>query len=375
MTKFKWNLYELRNNLNYMEKIYNEETDETNKEFISVYIDMYREMINLAIINNNNENDLLNDELVFKDTSDLINEQINSYKNNSLEILNIVLQSFLELKKVCSGITNLTDERILCTNNELINVTNDFNNKMLPNSIKDKFIIDNHNQNIHISYTEQNNIYSGLTLFDPILRKKYIYISRNNSLIDLVTLPHELFHYVFNDYDATIVSNYNTYYTTEIEGCFANILFGDYFYKNSSYNNNYFNEYFLEVFHSEISELVIRNSFLDSIRDNKKIRMNKLNKTLNYWDLFSFNDEDEIKDYLSNPLEVGIKYALGYLVGVDLFYIYQNDPEFAFYLLKNLKYIRCENDVINLLRRNHITFMDDNYKNLKDYVKKIERQN
>ena len=76
---------------------------------------------------------------------------------------------------------------------------------------------------------------------------------------------------------------------------------------------------------------------------------------------------------MDNPLEVNLKYSLGYLVAIDLYYIYKRDPELAFYLLKNLKFIKQENDIASMLRRNHITFMDDGYENLKKYIKEIER--
>ena len=103
--------------------------------------------------------------------------------------------------------------------------------------------------------------------------------------------------------------------------------------------------------------------------------MNKLNKQLNYFQIDTINEEADIIDYLTTPLDVNIKYALSYLVAIDLYYIYLKDPEFAFYLLKNIRFIKQENDLFSLFRRNHITFMDDNYLNFKKYVKKIERQN
>lgn len=102
--------------------------------------------------------------------------------------------------------------------------------------------------------------------------------------------------------------------------------------------------------------------------------MHKFNKSLEYWGLVPFVDKEEILDYLVDPLDINIKYILGYLIGIDLYYIYEKDPEFAFYLLKNTRYMKCEDDVIGLLRRNHITFMDDEFENLKKYIKKIERQ-
>ena len=38
-----------------------------------------------------------------------------------------------------------------------------------------------------------------------------------------------------------------------------------------------------------------------------------------------------------------------------------------------IRYAKEEQNVIQLLRRNHITFMDDDYQNLKDHVKQVKK--
>lgn len=374
MFKYKWDLYELKNNIEVLQKLYENETNKDNKSVILEYIEMYQYML-MLVSKSKVGNKILNDDLEYEDIDSLIDEQIFSYQNNDLNIVNMVLQSYLPFKDVYFTNYSLNNIPLIATNQDLVDVTNDFFKKMLPNSLIKEFqegIKNNHS--IQFSYTKKNDNYSGVTLFDSVLKKKYIYISRTNMLVDLVVLPHEAFHYFLNDYDVYIMTKYNMYYTTEIEGGFANILFGDYFYNYSSENKNYFNQYFLEVFHDGISQLVVKNSFLDAIKDNQKLRMNKFNKTLSIFDLMPFTDTQEILEYFTDPLEINIKYTLGYLAAIDLYYIYQKDPELAFYLLKNIKFIKQEHDVINALRRNHITFMDDGYENLKKYVKKIERQ-
>jgi len=376
MKKYKWDLYRIRNNIEILQNLYNNETDAEKQIIISEFIEMYKNMISLISKNKSSNNELLNDCLSYDSMIDLIEEQINSYQINDINIINMILKSYLPFREVYNGDYILKNPTIISTNEDLVNVANDFFIKMTPNNISKKFIelIENNSNSINFSYTKRNDNYAGITLFDSILNKKYIYISKTNKLIDLVTLPHEAFHYLFNDNNVYLVNDYNTYYTTEIEGGFANILFGDYFYNNSIENKNFFNQYFLEVYHSGISEIVIKNSFLDSIKNNKKIRMNKFNKTLDVFELIPFTDEIELVEYMDNPLEINLKYSLGYLVAIDLYYIYKKDPELAFYLLKNLKFIKQENNITSMLRRNHITFMDDGYENLKKYIKKIERQ-
>lgn len=371
--KYQWNLYDLINNINILTDYYENTDDIESKQLTMEYIEMYRSMISLIIKKQNGTNNLLNDSIEYNNMDNLIQEQILSYQENDIDTLNTVLQSYLPFREVYAPNYILNEIPIIATNEDLITITKDFYRKMVPNHIYLDFekALENKN-NIHFSYAKTNDNYAGLTVIDPLLRKKYIYISRVNQLLDLVNLPHESFHYLFNDFDAYLSTAYNMYYTTEIEGSFANILFGDYFYQNAVEHKNYFHEYFLEVYHSGISELVVRNTFLKSLRNNKQLNMKKLNKHLEYWGLEPFTCKEELLDFITDPLEINIKYTLGYLVAIDLYYIYLEDPEFAFYLLKNLKFIKCENDIHGLFRRNHITFMDDGYSNFKRYIKKIE---
>ena len=376
MARYGWNLYELRSRLLFLKNIYDAEKDEGKREVIFSSIQEYQKMINMAIKRTSDNHSILNDNLEYQDFNSLIQEQIISYQTNDSSIINTVLQSYLPFKESYTSQFDLDNIYIVSTNDQLMTISDEFISKMIPASVrKSIFDIDGFKKNIQFSYSKYNDCYSGMTIFEPIFDEKYIYISRTNMLIDLVTLPHELFHYVFNDSDVGEMNDYNMYYTCEIEGGFANILFSDYFYNNAYQYNNYFSGYFLEVFHSGISEMVVRNAFVSSVRKNGNFRMNKFNKELSWWGIIPFTDKDEIVDYLVDPLDKNLKYTLGYLVGIDLYYIYQRDPEFAFYLLKNIRYMRHENDVLGLLRKNHITFMDDGYENLKKYVKKIERQN
>lgn len=253
-------------------------------------------------------------------------------------------------------------------------MTKDFFNKMTPSYIEKDFLDILNNKNLHFDYSKENNGYSGVTLLDTILKNKYIYILRNNLLIDLVTLPHESFHSILLDYNHPISTKLNSYYTFEVEGNFANILFGDYFHKNYIYHKNFFNEYFIEIFNSNITSIIVRNSLLESVTEKNHFRINKFNKMISTYGIETFSDESQILDYMITPLDIDMKYSLGFLTAIDLYYIYQKDPDLAFYLLKNIRYITHEDDVLGLLRRNHITFMDDNYENLKKYVKKIESQ-
>lgn len=372
--KYKWDLNELRNNQKTLENLYNSVEDDLKKQEILAFINLYKSMIDLVIKKEKKENYLLNDDIEETNIKDLIENQIYEYQTTDISLLNSIIQSYIPFKSVHPIDFELREIPVITTNEEIITITKDFFHKMTPPYIEKNFLSILNSKGIHFDYSKENNGYSGITLLDTILKNKYIYILRNNLLIDLVTLPHESFHNIMLDYKHDIATNFNTYYTFEIEGGFANILFGDYFYKNAIQHKNFFNEYFVEIFNSNLTSIVVRNSFLESVTEKNHFRLNKFNKMISTYGIETFSEESEILDFMITPLDIDMKYSLAFLTAIDLYYIYQKDPDLAFYLLKNIRYITHENDVLGLLRRNHITFMDDDYKNLKQYIKKIESQ-
>ena len=213
MSKYKWDLCELRNNIDTLKKLYEIENNENRKNLIIEYIEVYKNMINIFSENKNINNNLLDDSLQYDSINNLIEEQIISYNNNDLGVLNMVLQSYLPFREIYSSNYQLYEVPIFNTNEEVVELTNDFFIKMLPNNIIRDFkkLLMSKNM-INFNTVKRNSCYSGITVIDPILEKKYVYVSRINQLIDLVTLPHELFHCLFNDFNTHLVTNYNMYY-------------------------------------------------------------------------------------------------------------------------------------------------------------------
>lgn len=74
--------------------------------------------------------------------------------------------------------------------------------------------------------------------------KRNIFIIRETTQYWIV-LPHELFHYIFNDYNVDQIYDTELFYSTEFEGMFANLLVNDYL-KDSPDEYNFLNNYYLE---------------------------------------------------------------------------------------------------------------------------------
>lgn len=372
--RYQWDLSELNMKLEILKQCYQEEENEKLKEVIASFMSSYQEMLSLAVKKKNEKHSLLDDSIEFHNFHEFLMEYIQAYQDNDSTILNAILQSYLPFKKEYQSNTPLKEVKICSTNEEVIYITRDFIKKYIPTSFHQSFDFLFHSSQkenrLQLSYSPGIATYGGITYIDPFFKEKYIYVARKNNLLDLGITPHEALHYLITDFDDYKTENYNTYYLLEVEGSFANILFGDYFYNHSIEFKNYFNLYQLQTYESQICDLVIGNALLDSLTEKGRFRMNKFNKQLEVYDIIPFINKKEVMEYMTIPMDINMKYSLGFLTAIDLFYIYQKDPEFSFYLLKNIHFIKEENDVIGLLRRNHITFMDDGYENLKKHVKK-----
>ena len=71
-----------------------------------------------------------------------------------------------------------------------------------------------------------------------------------------------------------------------------------------------------------------------------------------------------------NPKNIA-KYALSYLVSLDLEKLYLKDPELAFHELEAIRH-NFSLSLKNLLINHHITFMEDYYTNLKEKLTTLQ---
>lgn len=365
---YRWNKKELLANQQfYINKL----KKDKNNEFYIDMINIYEDMINIK-----NNNNLLIDKNTNDNINDLIDDINDNYNDNMIPYINILLNSY---KHISNYINIPKDYNININNNDYVNICSDFFKRMTPKDINKKYqLIMNSNTNfLNINYYNKDYFkgadFQGSTIIDELLKKKYISIFRRKELYDLVLLPHELFHYIFNDYDTTTIVDYNTILLTEIEGSFANILFSEYFYHrrllNSKYDKEYFKNVFINQYSNNIINLVIRDNLIKSNNENKTFSLKRLNNVLDQKKIDIFKNIYELKHFIEIPEDIYITYSLSYLAALDLFYIYKKDQDKAFYLLQRIRNTIKENDLFKLFRDNNIKFMDNDYKNLKDYIK------
>lgn len=366
--RYNWDYKELSINHDLLQAMCDSLDDERIKHNIKTSMNLY---INMAKMVNKNGIKIFDDAYDDDNIVEMINGLVQAYDTNAARYLQPLLNSFF-ITRNYEYDTKKAYEPIKDTNDDLVYLTEDFFNTMTTPEIVDEFksILDKKNK-IQISYDRSNSNYAGLTLIDDVLKEKYIYMGRKNILLDITLLPHEAFHYIFINEDLGINPNYNTRYLAEVEGMFSNILFGKY-YKNITANNDtIFTDYNNAIFQEHIEDLVVKQAILNALNDKKKIRLNKLNKFLERVssNIDQFVDTNGLTSYLELPQDIVMTYALSNLIAIDLYYKYLEDREKAFYLLRCIKDCPPTNKVFKLLKENEITFMSDDYTNLKKYLK------
>lgn len=368
--KYNWNIHEIRNNIVTLNNMLKFEKEEEKRETILCQIETYKTMLNITVSKKYNglESDVK--KLTVFETVKSFFEGFEPEKEE--DIYELVADSYPIIRDFSCD--NITISTVICDNETLLYNTDIFLSKYLPSELYQRFLkFKKENPDyLHIQKDCGLNAYHGITFTDYVLLKKYVLALRNNTIQDLVTLPHEIFHTIFNDYNEETFFN-SLYYTHEIEGSFANFLVTDFYLKEMPDFGRELMAYFLYDYQENIKSLLYGIYYLASLTEKFHFRENKFHKLIASYQLPNITSEEQLKLCLSSNYAETINYSLAYLAGLDLYKIYINDPELAIYLLQNIRYAKEEQNVIQLLRRNHITFMNDGYQNLKDHVKQIKK--
>lgn len=373
--RYTWDLNKLINNKKRLEDILKNKDKYAYSEIeVKTTLELYNQL--LPFLHKSNF-DILDESIENEDIISILCEANEFYTPENQRILNVLMPALLPIKDIRKklDLNNIGDFPKTGDNNEefkaaILYFFNEMTSKDIFKKVEEALNPNNHI--IHFFNDKNDSRYPAITVLDYINKTKIIGVQRSNTCIDYESMIHELFHYIFCD-----INNYSAINThpilAEIEGRFGDILFSYYFKQKTSnidgIDNELFNRKQLAQFDNEIRELVIVNFARLAVTDNGKFRFNKLNKAIDGLNMPVFTNSEGLYDYINTPIKENTTYALAYLTAIDLFYIYLRDKEYAFYLLKNIKSSYSERNILSLLYRNDITFMVDNYENLKKYIK------
>lgn len=212
----------------------------------------------------------------------------------------------------------------------------------------------------------------GLTFVDTEKHIPYGLVARENTVHDIVTLGHELFHMVVRRNEAPFFLDSTKTIYTETEGYFATMLFGDLLIEEQYPKGDIFflNSYDLKSVADSINDIFVTVTALDTINNDGKINFNALRNLLMKYNITNPINKKNFKGYLSNFFNDDANDAFSYLVALDLYYLYKKDPEKSLYNVLKIPDLEGQN-IEKDLESINVTFFEDGYQNLDSHCKQL----
>ena len=190
-----------------------------------------------------------------------------------------------------------------------------------------------------------SHFYSGHTYVSPTTDDCFIEVQRKGTISDAVIATHEYGHgidYFINPYEEK-PECYNVY--SEVSSIFFELIAMDYWEQFNEFKQDIENE--RKLFYASLIDDagILRDKFYittelqdlmnTSYYDNLKFRefYTLLRKQLEF-------TRQEMKICLKNPANSLMPYTLSSLIALELYHIYQTDPDFAFYLYRKFNHLK-----------------------------------
>lgn len=295
-------------------------------------------------------------------------EVYKSYMEVPLKIRETIIKSINSFSHMKAYYEETKIPKTSLTIEDLFSMSNDFFN-WIPNKNYASLIK---------QYTEKQNHYFQIVDYEKecygnffcIYYPTYIpffQISKTNTLNDFLTINHELAHGLFFNFD---IQNKTSLYIKEVEGIyfdFLSILFLKE-QKIASLKTLYLlaKNIFLSNYES------IMNSFItyEAIKAKKEQQTiyETIIKKLMEKEIISTLTEIELSKILNSNIEENFRYALSFLIALDL--INMENIDLSFYNFEKIR-ITKERNVFKNLKEHQITFMNDHYENLNTCIQKL----
>lgn len=218
--------------------------------------------------------------------------------------------------------------------------------------------------------------YNGLTYYLPYTKDFYVNIWKNNTFLDRVVLPHELFH-VYHFYKTNcrqVIIGQSNSYIQEVDGCFSNLLVTDYLRQMG--NNeaarqidlwfllNYFEQILDIITGVSLSYGALNYAFYSFCTAERKFE--------EFGIKCPYDTKDEAFAALIEPDSL-INNSLSYLVALELKEIYKQDKNEAIKLLERIKDFHDPSKrTLSYLNSLGIDPMKDDYKVLKKNITRLK---
>lgn len=326
MNKYRWNIKDIRNQMNMDLKnpniLNNQDLLSSTKAFYETLFSAY---------------DINRTVSCYTDYDDESYEY--KFPNLNSDALVLLKNKLGKINNIDVIDTNYYKLAIKLSNDDIISIAEEIiaqiPSKEILNEFKKLFYSSNQTNIVFNKYNI--NPIHGICTVDFNNNIPYIAIFRNNSVIDILCIIHEFFHSYIRKYENSNFNKSPSNIYCESEGYFANFI-TDYLSK--------------KIFKEDLFSQTIYCDFNNFVVTAKTIMSNYI-------------DDNEKGELVSD--------AFSYLVGLDLFSIYEKDPEKALFYLKKISSL-TGNNIEKELLNNEMTFINDEFKNIKRIMKKLKWQ-
>ncbi len=212
----------------------------------------------------------------------------------------------------------------------------------------------------------------GTCYMDTLLPHPFAIIYRNQTILEFNTLGHELGH-LYKEQFLTTQKEENPYFL-ELEGYFIELIMND-FAQSYGYSKE-------DTLKEIQNRLHIVNNFIQDLNVQYYaskfakykpyyLSIPKLKKELEKQNIPIFINKSNVIGYIDSELDESIMMIHSFFGALDLYNLYRQDPEKAFYLLKR-SFTLPTQPLQAYLKNIDATYHQDDYTNLKQFVKRLE---
>jgi len=227
-------------------------------------------------------------------------------------------------------------------------------------------LIKSENNLLHIKHRKKlPTDFFGFSVVNYIDHIPYGVISRENTIQDVITLCHEMFHMVLNkDKPLDLLTHKHDLYT-EAEGYLSNLICYDLLTKDhyDEKEITFIRSWDLVKNTTSIINTFVTYTLLGYLKEDDTIRLRDAKKKLKEENVLVKINSKNYKSYFRDSYLSDVNNAFSYLCALDIYNKYQQVPDKAMHNLYTISNSKGT-DIITELNQAEITFHQDGYQNL-----------
>lgn len=233
------------------------------------------------------------------------------------------------------------------------------------------------NQLLHVKYHKKLlTDCQGLSYVDSYKQVCYGLIARRNTIEDIITVGHELFHMIIRKQEKPLFNYSSKTVYEEVEGYFANLIFCNLLMQDKKYNADEIEQMNTIDLQSTIDSIIctfIAENSISMIDESGNIDYQNLNSLLQQNNIKIPVKKENIDYFISSSLEENVNQSISFFIALDLYHEWLKDPEKAFEHLIQIPNLEGEKPKYDL-EQIGVTFFEDGYQNLGNHCKRLLKQ-